>query len=140
MTESIVGCLLAIGVGVSVRAWAGMRRQRIGIVTFGPQEAKKFDAAERTFLLNEQIKLQRWAFWLAWGSIAIGVVLGAILIGRFVLSSVIDTEQLAGVIGEAADIGLAGSSIRLYKITSSELRKMTESLRLPDDRTRGAAV
>jgi hypothetical protein len=105
------------------------RRLANPLVTFGHRKEGALTPDERKLVLGEYVKEQRWAFGLTWFAVAVGVILGSILIGRFVLAKEFDRAELAGVITLAGDITVAAGAFRLYKKASEQLQKGIQEIR-----------
>jgi hypothetical protein len=98
------------------------------LVTFGNRREGTLTPDERKLVLGEHVKEQRWAFGLTWFAVAVGVILGSILVGRFVLAKEFDKSELAGVIALAGDITVATGAFRLYKKASEQLQKAIQEI------------
>ena len=104
------------------------RRLRNPLATFGSRKEGALTSDERKLVLVEYVKEQRWAFGLTWFAVAIGVVLGTILVGRFVLARQFDRSELAGVLTMVGDITVATGAFHLYKKASEQLHKAIQEV------------
>ncbi len=98
------------------------------IVTFGERKEGGLSPEERNWVLSEHVRQERWAFGLVWFAVATGMIMGSILVARFVLARQIDKSELAGIIGLAGDLTVATGAFRLYKRASNELREIMKSM------------
>lgn len=129
MTSTIIAALLSVIAAIIWRQQLGTMHARLvdPIKTFGAGKPA-LTPEERKLVLSERVKETRWAFGLAWFAVAIGIILGTVLIGRFVFAKEIDRSELAGIVGFAGDITVATSAFRLYSKASKELRDAIANL------------
>lgn len=124
MNEIFLFAVMLFVAGVILRAWLLRVRRHAAnpIGRFGSRGRGELTEGERRLILNEQAKIRRWAFVLAWLSMAIGLAFGTVLIGRYVFAQEVDLLTLSSAAGIAGDIGLASSAFRLYKAASSDFQ------------------
>ena len=83
MTSTIIAALLSVIAAIIWRQQLGTMHARLvdPIKTFGAGKPA-LTPEERKLVLSERVKETRWAFGLAWFAVAIGIILGTVLIGR----------------------------------------------------------
>jgi len=77
----------------------------------------------KNLLVKRYISQQNWSFGLAWFSVAMSLVLGAMLIFK-ISNGEFNVKILTEAIGLASGVIISVSAFRLYKITSEKIEKI----------------
>jgi hypothetical protein len=118
------GCLIA-GFIWWYRLSRVQSRLQAPVVSFGQAKAA-LTSEERSAIIGELLRQQRWAFALVWFAVALGIVLSGYLIGQVVFSRRFERAEWEGMVGLAGDISVAGGAFRLYKTSAGQLDKILE--------------
>jgi hypothetical protein len=121
---AVLGCVV-VGLCWWYSLWQSQRRLATPLVSFGAH-VRSLSAAERKVLINEHLRQQRWAFALVWFAVAVGVVLGGLLLQRLLFVEHLSRKELEGAVGLVGDISVAGGAFKLYKNSAKRLQEILE--------------
>src|SRR5947208_7857794 len=101
------------------------RTMRAPIVSFG-RAPLNISLAEREAVLIECLRQQRWAFALVWFAVVVGIVLSVFLLSRAFSEIQLSRRDILSTIGLVGDISVAGGALRLYRLSTQDVRQVLD--------------
>ena len=105
-------------------ATARLRPVRHGLGFFGKKKRRAEATEARDILLGQLVSQQAWSFALLWVSVAVGMILGYIVIGRVIIDDALDLTLLREAIPLAADLWIGKKAWVVYKEVSQRASEM----------------